>query len=252
MTGFRNGRGLGISLRAAATLFAAVVLASCGKTPQQAFQDGMEAYGKGDYKTAMDNWKPVADGGDAAAETNVGLLYSQGKGVKQDYKQALDWYMKAAMQNYPDAEYNLGILYQDGKGTAADPKEAKRWFGYAANSGNVRAQMKMADIYWNGDGVDVDTKEAVKWLEMAADKGNPQAQLRLGDMYARGNGVPQDHVHAYVWYDAAVTQEEDDLVRARASIGRMRVLNEMDEVELAEAERQSEEQREIRRTEANQ
>jgi TPR repeat protein len=252
MTALRHKRGVSLSLQSAATLFAAMLLASCGKTPQQGFQDGMEAYGKGDYKTAMDNWKPVADGGDAAAETNVGLLYSQGKGIKQDYAQALDWYKKAAMQNYPDAEYNLGVLYQDGKGIAADPKEARRWFTYSANSGNVRAQMKLADIYMKGAGVDVDTKEAVKWLEMAADKGNPQAELQLGDMYARGNGVPQDHVHAYVWYTQAVMQEDDDMVRARASIGRMRVLNEMDEVELAEAERQSEEQREIRRTEANQ
>jgi TPR repeat protein len=156
------------------------------------------------------------------------------------------------MQNYPDAEFNLGVLYQDGKGVAADGKEAIRWFTYSANSGNVRAQMKMAEIYLKGEGVEANSHEAIQWLEMAAEKGNPQAELQLGDLYAKGNGVPQDHVHAYVWYSAAVSQEDDDLARARASIGRMKVINEMDEVELAEAERQSEEQREARRTEANQ
>jgi uncharacterized protein len=252
MTALKNWRGGSGRLRPAATLLAAALLTSCGKSPQQAFQDGMEAYGKGDYKTAMENWKPVAERGDASAETNVGLLYSQGKGVKQDYTQALDWYKKAAMQNYPDAEYNLGILYRDGKGVAADAKEALRWFTYAANSGQVPAQMKLAEMYMKGNGVDVNTREAVKWYEIAANKGDPQAQVQLGDMYAKGNGVPEDRVHAYVWYSAAVMQEEDQMVRARASIGRMRVMNDMDEIEQAEAERQAEEWREVKRTEANQ
>ena len=39
---------------------------------------------------------------------NLGLMYSQGKGVAQDYATAASWYRKAAEQGYASAQYNLG------------------------------------------------------------------------------------------------------------------------------------------------
>ena len=250
MSGVRDRRASVVN--SAVMLLAGMLLTACGKAPQQAFQDGLEAYNKGDFKTAMENWKPIADSGDAGAQTNVGLLYSQGKGVKQDYAQAVDWYKKAAMQNYPDAEYNLGIMYKEGKGVAADSTEAARWFKYAANSGHLRAQVKLGDMYMKGDGVPQNTRDAIPYYEMAGEKGDPDAAYALGEIYRKGDGVPQDHVHAYVWYSSAAANEYDEIIRARASIARMRIINDMDEVELAEGERQAEEMREVRRTEANQ
>src|ERR1051325_9798640 len=78
MSGVRDRRASVVN--SAVMLLAGMLLTACGKAPQQAFQDGLEAYNKGDFKTAMENWKPIADSGDAGAQTNVGPLYSQGKG----------------------------------------------------------------------------------------------------------------------------------------------------------------------------
>ncbi len=236
---------------AAGTLLAAAMMLGCKKDPQQAFQDGMEAYVKEDYKTALENWRPLADAGEASAQTNLGLMYSQGKGVPQDYKQALDWYNKAAMQNYPDAEYNLALLYRDGKGMAPNPEEAIRWFQYAAESGHLRAAVLLGDIYRKGAGVPANPREAAKWFEFAAEKGQPQAQVELGEMLAEGEGVAMDRIRAYLWFSAAAAQDADEMARARAGMRRMKLMSQMDDVEMAEGERQAENWREAKRTEAN-
>ncbi len=48
----------------------------CLATPAWAdFQAGMDAYNLGDYTTAMQEWRPLAEQGDADAQYNLGLLY---------------------------------------------------------------------------------------------------------------------------------------------------------------------------------
>ena len=50
---------------------------------------------KGDLATALREWRPLAEQGDAKAQYNLGVMYDNGKGVTQDYKEAVKWYRKS-------------------------------------------------------------------------------------------------------------------------------------------------------------
>ena len=54
------------------------------------------AYNRGDYATALEEWLPLANGGDASAGYNLGVMYDHGQGVPQDYAEAVKWYRLAA------------------------------------------------------------------------------------------------------------------------------------------------------------
>ena len=72
------------------------------------FQKGLEAAKTGDYATALREWEPLAEQGDADAQYNLGIMYDEGQGVQQDYKVAVKWYRLAAEQGEANAQYNLG------------------------------------------------------------------------------------------------------------------------------------------------
>ena len=99
------------------------------------FDDGVNAYEKGDYKTALTIFEDLAKKGDIDAQYNLGLMYDNGYGVKQDYKKAFEWYEKAANQGYAKAQFNLGLMYVKGEGVRQDYKRAKEWFGKACDGG---------------------------------------------------------------------------------------------------------------------
>ncbi len=65
---------------------------------------GMEAYEKGDYATALKEWRPLAAQGNAAAQALLGMMYyEEGQGVPKDYVQAYMWLSLAAAQGYERA-----------------------------------------------------------------------------------------------------------------------------------------------------
>ena len=104
------------------------------------------------------------------AENQLGILYFNGRGVRQDYDQARQWYLRAAAQGDANAQCNLGILYYEGEGVPKDYAEAARWYQLAAGQGLLMGE------------------------------GN------LGFMYATGQGVPQDNLLAYMWFSLAAAQ----------------------------------------------
>ena len=57
-----------------------------------------------------------ASQGDAQAQTSLGILYAEGKGVPQDYATARRWWERAAAQGYTNAQFFLGALYARGEG----------------------------------------------------------------------------------------------------------------------------------------
>ena len=56
------------------------------------FQKGLDAYSSGDYATALKEWTPLAEQGDAKAQHSLGVMYVNGEGILQDYKTAVKWY----------------------------------------------------------------------------------------------------------------------------------------------------------------
>ena len=55
----------------------------------QDFQKGLAAAQAGDFATALQEWKPLAEAGDVDAQYNLGIMYDNGDGVPQDYAKKL-------------------------------------------------------------------------------------------------------------------------------------------------------------------
>ena len=105
-------------------------------TPEQQFQQGFEASTRGDYQTAFKLWLPLAEQGDATAQFNLGVMYDEGRGVKQDYFEAVKWFRQAAEQRDASAQFILGSSYLFGKGVQVNKSLAKEWFSKACDNGH--------------------------------------------------------------------------------------------------------------------
>ncbi len=68
------------------------------------YQEGCDAYERGDYDTALKEFRLLAERGNEAAQANLGFMYAKGQGVPQDYVQAYRWYTLAASQGNDLAE----------------------------------------------------------------------------------------------------------------------------------------------------
>ena len=117
------------------TIIALVLAFNAGSILAQDFQKGLVAAQSGDYVTALQEWRPLAEQGDAEVQFNVGLMYKKGWGVLQDYAEAAKWYRLAAEQGKASAQYNLGVMYEYGKGVLQNNILAHMWYNIAAANG---------------------------------------------------------------------------------------------------------------------
>ena len=179
-----------------AVVIAAVLLNFAAPTAWAGFDDGVAAFERGDYVTAVREFRTLAGRGNAAAQFNLGIIYDYGHGVGTDYARAMKWYRRAAEQGFDAAQFNLGIMYDYGQGLPAED--------YAA---------------------------AVKWYRKAAEQGNARAQNSLGFMYDKGRGVPRNTNIAHMWYSLAAAQGDE-----QAAGNRDIVAEKMTTAEIAEAQ----------------
>ncbi len=82
------------------------------------YTEGAIAYIAGNYETAMQEFRPLADQGDTNAQFMLGLMYVEGRGVPQDHAEALKWYCLAAAQGDAVAQLNLGVMFDNGRGAS--------------------------------------------------------------------------------------------------------------------------------------
>jgi TPR repeat protein len=172
------------------------------------FEDGLAAYRRGDFATAMRLWRSLADQGNAEAQSRLGFMYQVGHGVPQDDAAAASWYRKAADQGNASGQVNLGLFYEEGRGgLQKDDHEATRLYKLAADQGNASGQANLGLFYEEGrGGLQKDDHEATRLFKLAADQGYDRAQVNLGLMYAMGWGVQQDYVAAHMWLNLAAAR----------------------------------------------
>ena len=117
-------------------------------TVAQDFDKGLAAFKRGDYSTALQEWRPLAARGHAAAQYRIGLMHAYGIQVEKDFKKARHWYEKAARQGVAPAAYELGVFYELGRGVWQDERQAAYWFHQGALGGHGPSQKKFS-LYKN-------------------------------------------------------------------------------------------------------
>ncbi|MFN7165665.1 MAG: peptidoglycan-binding protein [Pannonibacter sp.] len=186
----------------------------------------------------LDNLPPEAIGpmalrsaaatGNAAAEFQIGVNYTEGKGVPSDLTEAAKWYEKAAAKGLAPAQYRLASLYEKGRGVPKDIAKAREWYVKAAEAGNAKAMHNLAVLYAEGAEGAPNFTEAARWFKSAAEHGVPDSLFNLGILNARGLGVPKDLAESYKWFAIAAKQGDGEAAKKRDDIANM-----MDQTQLA-------------------
>ena len=141
---------------------------------------GVEAWTRGDYAAAIQQWRGPAASGDADAQFNLAQAYKLGKGVPADLKAAEELYAKAARSGHLQAADNYGLLlFQTGR-----REEAMAWIMPSAERGEPRAQYVLGTAHYNGDLVVRDRIRAYALMSRAALGGLDQAKESLAAMDA--------------------------------------------------------------------
>lgn len=105
-----------------------------------------KALDAGEYDKALPLLQAEALEGNAAAESRLGDLYSQGLGVEQNRDRALLWYRRAAKRNHADAQFSLGNMYLLGEGVLQNEEKARAWYKKAAAHGHQGARNNLRQL----------------------------------------------------------------------------------------------------------
>ena len=99
-----------LSLRGYALLTALLIGALCAQALAADFQTGVEAFERGDFAAALDEWRPLAEQGSARAQGNLGAMYYLGQGLPEDDVQAYAWLNIAVAQGEKNIEAAKKII----------------------------------------------------------------------------------------------------------------------------------------------
>ncbi len=177
------------------------------------YNTGALYFANADYNTAMQIWAPLAKEGNPAAQYSIGLLYDQGKGVKQDPVMALKYFKAAVKQNLPAAEYYLGVKYYAGLGVKKDYQKALGLMVRAAQQDHLQAQFQLAMFYEQGIGTQKNSPQATQWFIRAAENGFGPAQHSLATRYLTGHDAALNLEKGVFWLQKAAEQNDPDAMR---------------------------------------
>src|SRR5437879_1955943 len=133
-------------------------------------ESAKRAYEQKDYSTALNEFTPLAEQGNAGAQLFLGKMYMNGQGVLKDPEQAIKWFKASALQGNADAQFFLGSMYL----------------------------LPQKDI-----------AEGVRWLRLSAEQGLQDAQYLLGKAYLHDcKELPRDPVQGYMWLRLAAKDNQ--------------------------------------------
>ena len=213
------------------------------KKEQKAPDLAYGAFQRGEYLTAFQLALPLAEKGDAAAQTLIAELYEKGLGIARDTKQSAIWYEIAAKSGNREAQFAYALKLLQGKDvkrnkvagnammklaaeaghpiamfnyanqivadrpTSAGYRKALPYYEKAAESRLGDAYYALAVIYREGRTTGIqDPKKSREWLEKAARAGVDTAQVEWGIALINGTDGPKDEGLAFsIFNNAAAT-----------------------------------------------
>jgi hypothetical protein len=166
------------------------------------------AYQAGDWDTAFPLCK-AESATSAVANRNLGLLYSEGRGVERNDRLAALHLTFAADSTDVIAVMEMARRYESGRGVTASETRAARKYLTAAYLGVKEAYAIVARRYETGNGFEKNPSEAVRWYMRAAEElGDAPSMTKLATAYATGRGIKKDPAMAIKWYNQAASKQD--------------------------------------------
>ena len=144
----------------------------------QDFDRGMAAYKAKDMKTALREFRPLAEQGNVRAMYRLFYIFINKPYL--DNKKATKWLKLAAEGGDSSSQFSLGNAY---------------YFG---------PNYELKDLRGGLFQVERDYRKAFKWYQLSAKQGNTNAQYSLGKLFNSGKGVIQDYSLAHMWFNIAI------------------------------------------------
>ena len=161
-------------------LLCALTLLLISVSPARAdLEAGKRAYDQGDYATALKELRPLAEQGNAEAQTLLGIMYNRGRGVPFDVGQAMKWYKAAADQGNAEAQCYLGAMY-----LKRDAAQGLKLLKLSAEQGYADAYQMLGMAYMNLKDAPQDVVQADVWLRLAAERSVPLAAMQRDQLEA--------------------------------------------------------------------
>ncbi|HTO33542.1 MAG TPA: tetratricopeptide repeat protein [Pararhizobium sp.] len=154
--------------------------------------DAYGAFQRGYYLTAMELALPRAQLGDAAAQTLVAEIFSQGLGVARNTKDAAFWYGQAANAGDPGAMFKYALMLMEGRAVPRDKKRSEELMKKAADLGNSSAQFNYGQLLVADMPGEKGLKAALPYYEKSAAQGIADAQYALSQIYLNVDGIEEN------------------------------------------------------------
>lgn len=138
-----------------------------GQVRADAINDAVAALDNGHYQQARESFEALARSGNTDAQTLLGIMYKEGRGVVRDLAQARYWLECAAHKNNNDAQFLLGLTYLGSPATSGkdDLGNARIWLRRSAHNGNALAQQFLVRAYRHGWFGSENQQHASYWQE---------------------------------------------------------------------------------------
>ena len=187
-----------------------------------AMAEAAAAAERGDYRTALAIWGPLAHSGVGRAQNNIGACFAEGLGVERDAALALRWLTLSAEGGDPVGQRNLAALHFKGEGVAQSDDEAMRLYRLAADQGDAPAQDMLSWMLLE-TGLETDRPEAFHWASAAAEAGIAASMTRLGMIHHDALGVERDATLAAQWWQRGAAAGDAD---SKAMLGAATLLGQ--------------------------
>jgi TPR repeat protein len=100
------------------------------------WEDGMASYNRGDYAPAIRLFRPLAEQGNAKAQSALGVMYRRGQGVARSSVRAFLWFSRAAARGDAQATAELREVSQT---MTAEELSQAREMAQACEASNYRS-----------------------------------------------------------------------------------------------------------------
>lgn len=103
------------------------------------FTDTLWWLATGKVPTRAEKLLRLAEKGNTAAQSELGLCYHTGDGISRNVRESMRWFILAARQGDAQAQYYLGRAYSSGEGVPKDIESAYTWLERSAEQGYKKA-----------------------------------------------------------------------------------------------------------------